>query len=178
MKIAAFLCLICIIVIGISNLAVSSEHSDSNADTIPPTVIISNKYEIAKPANGKSSIILTGTVMDNVGVVSMLWQTFNSQNNKLSSETGNIKYSVSPTATRSTPGIARWTSNPIPLFAGDNLLTIAASDEQNNLGIQSLHVLLQTINGKVVATVIKTSPDRIKGTVFYVPSSLYPKAAG
>lgn len=163
---------------SILNRVASDDITDSQIDTIPPVVIISDTYKISKPVNGKSTIILTGIVMDNIGVSSVIWQSFGSSKNKLVSDSGIINYSESPLANHSAPGNCKWTSKPIPLFAGDNLVTIAASDKQNNIGMQSLHVLLQTIDGKLAASITKVLPDRIKGTVFYVPSIPYTKVSG
>jgi hypothetical protein len=94
---------------NVVNRVASEEINNSQIDTIPPVVIISNSYKISKPVNGKSTIILTGIAMDNTGVSSMLWQTFSSSRNKLSSESGVINYSDSPLANHSTPGNCKWT---------------------------------------------------------------------
>ncbi|MHB1456453.1 MAG: hypothetical protein ACYC0V_06000 [Armatimonadota bacterium] len=178
MKLKLLICTIFIILLGIHYRAASDTQKDSIIDTIPPTVIISNKYEITKPVNGKSTIVLTGSTIDNTGVKSIIWQLFNTQNGKLLSDSGSIKHSAHQASTQPNTNALKWTSNPIQLFPGDNLVTIAASDAQDNIGIQSLNVLIQTINGKIVALVQKTSADRIKSTVFYVPVKPYSKPNG
>jgi hypothetical protein len=90
------------------------------SDTTPPTVTI------ASPASTNvfttaSTVVFSGTASDNVGVASVTW----------SNSTGG-----SGAAT----GTTNWSTPPIPLLVGSNLIMIRASDAAGNVAWRSVMV--------------------------------------
>ncbi|HYL77004.1 MAG TPA: matrixin family metalloprotease [Bryobacteraceae bacterium] len=89
-------------------------------DTTPPSLTIVSP-STASPSISSSSLIVSGTAHDNVGVAAVTW----------ASSTG-----ASGTAT----GTENWTTAPIPLYVGSTTITIRASDAAGNTSWRSLTV--------------------------------------
>lgn len=89
-------------------------------DTTAPTLTILSPAT-TNMFTSATTIVFSGTASDNVGVASVAW----------SSSTGG-----SGPAT----GTTSWTTPPIPLLVGSNLITIRASDAAGNVGWRSVMV--------------------------------------
>ena len=92
----------------------------SGPDTTPPTLTIVSP-STSNLATSNSSLVVSGTAYDNVGVASVTW----------TSSTGG-----SGTAS----GTDNWTTSPIALYVGTTTITIRASDAAGNTTWRSITV--------------------------------------
>jgi hypothetical protein len=92
----------------------------SGPDTTPPSLTVLSP-STTSPSTSSSSLIVSGTAHDNVGVAAVTW----------ASSTGGMG-----TAT----GTENWTTPPIPLYIGTTTITIRASDAAGNTSWRSLTV--------------------------------------
>ena len=108
----------------------SADHADwanarltsSGSDIIAPAVTITSPTTDSTYATTQSSINVSGTASDNVGVTSITWE--NSAN------------SASGTAS----GTASWSISDIALLPGANLITVSAKDAANNVSTDMITV--------------------------------------
>ncbi|HEV2689495.1 MAG TPA: matrixin family metalloprotease [Bryobacteraceae bacterium] len=92
----------------------------SGPDTTPPSLTIVLP-STTNPSTSASSLIVSGTAHDNVGVAAVTWTSSNGG---------------SGTAT----GTDNWTTPPIPLYIGATTITIQARDAAGNTSWRSLTV--------------------------------------
>ena len=97
-------------------------NTSGGADTTAPSIIISSPTTNATHSTTQSTVTLSGTASDNVGVASVTWA--NSANN------------TSGTAS----GITSWSISNISLVSGTNTITVTAIDAANNQATDTLTV--------------------------------------
>jgi hypothetical protein len=94
--------------------------SPAGPDTTPPSLTVVSP-STTSPSTSSSSMIVSGTARDNVGVTAVTWTSSNGG---------------SGTAT----GTINWTTPAIPLYIGSTTITIRASDAAGNTSWRSLTV--------------------------------------
>lgn len=100
----------------------------SSTDTTSPTITITSPTTSPNYETAASSIILSGTASDNIGVTQVLWTNDRGGSGQAS-------------------GTTNWTANGIALQAGFNTLTLIAQDAAGNVGVDTI-----VINYKVNST--------------------------
>ena len=118
-------------------------------DTVPPTVKITGPTPLPSIVTPATSIALSGTASDNVAVQSVT--CVNTTNGAVGVVTGTTSWSVAP----------------IALVAGDNTITVTASDQAGNSTSTSITV----VQDSVAPTIAITSPTS-SGTAFTNASPL------
>jgi hypothetical protein len=89
-------------------------------DTTPPSLTILSPAT-SNYATAASTLVVSGTATDNVGVTSVTWVT-------------------SSGASGTANGTTNWSTAPIPLYIGDTAIVITASDKAGNTSWRSLTV--------------------------------------
>ena len=92
----------------------------TGGDTVPPSMTILSPA-MTTVATSASSIVVSGTAQDNVGVAQVTW----------SSSTGGSGTAI---------GTANWTTGPIPLYVGMTTIMIYATDTAGNQAWRSITV--------------------------------------
>ncbi|HYL76564.1 MAG TPA: matrixin family metalloprotease [Bryobacteraceae bacterium] len=92
----------------------------AGTDTTPPTLTIVTP-SLTNVSTSASSLIVSGTAHDNVGVAAVTWSTSND-------DSGNAS------------GTDNWTTAPIPLYIGTTTIIIRAKDAAGNTSWRSLTV--------------------------------------
>ncbi len=105
------------------NQAFSVSYTAPVGDTVSPSIAIVSPTTAVVYTNANTTIDLSGTAADNVGVTQVTWQSSNGG---------------SGTAT----GTANWTVTGVPLATGANLITVAARDAANNIATVTITVVL------------------------------------
>jgi hypothetical protein len=112
-------------------------RSTTTADTTRPTATISTPTTGATFSTAASTINLSGTAADNVGVTQVTWANDRGGSGVAS-------------------GTTSWTMSSIPLVSGSNIITVTARDAAGNTGIDTLTVTYSPP---------PTSPDRRAGLI-------------
>ena len=106
---------------GTANAALSVTYTPpSTPDTTPPTLTIVSP-SMNNVLTSASSIAISGTASDNVGVAAVTW-----------------KSSTGPSGTAS--GTTNWSTGTIPLYVGTNTITVWARDAAGNVAWRSVVV--------------------------------------
>ncbi|MDO8537619.1 MAG: Ig-like domain-containing protein, partial [archaeon] len=96
----------------------------NQTDTNAPTVIITSPTSNPNYDTNFATINLSGTAIDNVGIISMAWGVSTDGN-------GIVSYNSSTNT---------WSASNIPLIIGQNLIIITARDAAGNIGNDSINV--------------------------------------
>jgi hypothetical protein len=110
------------------------------ADTTMPTVSIGSPTTAASYPTTSSSLALSGTAADNVGVVQVRW--------------------AKGTNTGVATGTTSWSTPAIPLTSGSNVITITAVDAAGNQATDSLTVSYSAAGTTPPSTVTLTADTR------------------
>jgi hypothetical protein len=119
--------------VGADSLTVT--YSVPVADTTAPTVTITGPTTGTSYTSSSSSMTISGTASDNVGVTQVSWVT---------------NYGVSGTAS----GTTNWTASGIALRSGSNIVTVTARDAAGNTNTDVLTVNYATTTGDTTAPTI------------------------
>lgn len=135
---------------GVNNVTVTARDAAGNTatdslkvtftDVTGPVVTIAAPTSEATYATNSSDVILSGTALDDVGVVSVYWS-----NNRGGSGT--------------CAGLGNWSVANIPLLVGANIITITASDAAGNTGTDAITVTFTDNTAPAVTITSPTSDD-------------------
>lgn len=120
---------------------VTINYAAPTGDLIPPQLTVSGPVI----ETTQTSIVLSGSASDNVGVTSLSWTTDHDGSGTMSGSS--------------------WTTAPIPLDRGNNIVTIKALDAAGNSAVKILRVVSNTVP---VASTVSASTQRDTGTVIDV----------
>jgi hypothetical protein len=118
----------------------------SPADTTAPTVTITGPTNAATYSTSSSTVNLSGTASDNVGVTQVTWV-----NDRGGSGTAS--------------GTTSWSANNIALQSGANVITVTAKDAANNSSTDVLTVTSST--GSPVLQVIPVTAGAATGSAYF-----------
>jgi hypothetical protein len=128
-------------------------------DNVNPTVAITSPTSGPTYATGATTLILSGTAADNVGLASVGWSR------------------AEDSATGAAAGTASWTAS-IPLLAGTNTLTVTATDMAGNTAQATITVTQNSTAPSITITAptsgatytTNVSPVAMAGTASGIPS--------
>jgi hypothetical protein len=103
-----------------TSMQVTYTPPTSSPDPTPPSITILSPASTSV-STSSDSIVVSGTASDNNSIAAITWGTSNG-------------------ASGSAIGTANWTTPPIPLLTGTNLITIRATDASGNLAWRTLSV--------------------------------------
>jgi len=121
----------------VKNTGLSKPINLLSTDTTSPEIVFDQPSDWQTSSNGQPSIVISGTATDDTGVVSISWK-------KQTGESGSCN------------GTDSWSSSPIELADGENLVSVSAEDNSGNVGTSSVSIDYDPNGPTLTITVLTT----------------------
>jgi hypothetical protein len=150
---------------GVSGPAGGGSGGSTPADTTVPTVSITSPTSLSSFTTTSSTVSLSGSASDNVGVVSVTWRNL-----------GNA-------TTGSASGTGSWNIASITLVNGTNQITVTAQDAAGNTGAATLSLISNpggpiSLSGRVDSSLINRSSIGVNMVYLYSGAGVTPGEIG